>query len=505
MWDDFVQGVPASKRYVTSSEFESFQRKMEETLLKSNRELIQQLSGTLLKSTQSHAGATSSANNESESRARAGSRVDSAEILDIEADSGDFDDEVSLCSGNFKRRRVPVHSDDGFGADEGSDVKPEDSVSNVGSSDGARQSSTVDSDYQEVISELISTLDLSEAVVKGSVAADIQSSRVKDSKSKIMLPLAQSHKDIIDRVWQRDATSVSVFTQSVTQRYHITEKDFESYCKVGAVDKILVHALRRNGVQTATGKSKSDVPKLPAGDNSKLEARAWRIERQSLAGLSCASVQSWLLQFMAKKLEVLDSYLKESFTSHYEEIVSSTGIDVLPKALLLSQDAALDQLDLWARAASNAKSQRRLLWLQPSPWPKQMKEHILRFPVEAGLVCGSKLLESLEEYKVFDEALDRVETPSTSHASKGGKRQNAKPFQPPPPPKRSRTDTQSQSADRGRSYGRGANRGIQQRSHSAGPYPGSSGRGTSRQQGQWPQAQEKKDYFPKAWGNKNAK
>ena len=70
---------------------------------------------------------------------------------------------------------------------------------------------------------------------------------------------------------------------------------------------------------------------------------------------------------------MLDTYLKENFETVYERTVNQTEIDVIPKTLVLAQDAALDQMDLWARVAANAKSQRRLLWLQPSQWSKQLK------------------------------------------------------------------------------------------------------------------------------------
>ena len=130
-------------------------------------------------------------------------------------------------------------------------------------------------------------MSIDDAIVIESVEADITSSRTTGKKPKIYLPLARAHKDIIDRILDRDKSSISVFKQSVTERYFLTEKDFDKYCKVGSLDKILSHALRRVGVMTS--KSKNDpVPKLPNPENAKLEAKAWRIERQSLAGLACS-------------------------------------------------------------------------------------------------------------------------------------------------------------------------------------------------------------------------
>ena len=348
--------------------------------------------------------------------------------------------------------------------DDNTEIRPQDSVSNVGSEEGAEVSSALDSDYHEVISELISVLGINSAQSEAAAEADILSSRVRDKKSKVYLPLAQTHRNLIDKVWQNDTASISVFKQSVTERYHITEDDFDKYCRVGSLDKILAHALRKNGVTSGTSKSKTGETslKIPIADNAKLESRAWRIERESLAGIACTSVQSWLLQFLSKKLEVLDGFLRETFPDAYESILSATGCHVLPKSLLLAQDAALDQLDLFARVAANAKSQRRLLWLQPSPWSKQLKDMVMRFPIEGGLVCGSKLLDTLEECKNFDEALERVETPSTSKQGQQGPRgHNPQPNkQNAPPAKRSRPDPQpagrsNYSSDRGARGGRG--------------------------------------------------
>lgn len=237
--------------------------------------------------------------------------------------------------------------------------------------------------------------------------------------------------------------------------------------------------------------------RLPNADNVKLESRAWRIERQSLSGMACASVQSWLLQFLAKKLEVLDSYIKENFAEEYENVLAATGCSVLPKVSLLCQDAALDQLDLWARAAANAKSQRRLLWLQPSCWSKQLKDQVMRFPVESGLVCGSRLLETLEEFKDFDEALDRVETHSARQPAKTSQHMTKQPHNPPSKkPRLSETNSSDNSQYRNRNYSnRGSYRGSS-RGYKASAAAGSRdySQGNKNQQ-------SKKDWgsFPKSW------
>jgi len=273
MWSEFVQASPAPKRYVSSNEFEAFQQRMEQAM-RANNDLLQKLTQI---STQPQAGASCSA--ALGSGPQAGDHQDPQCDIDIDRDSGDdFSSEVS--TGNFKRRSRSVleySSPMSFPV-----VHPEDSVSNHGSAEASSHGMAPDSDYQEVITELINTLSIDDALIRESAEADITSTRVSSKRAKIYLPLAQSHKDIIDSIWDRDNSTVNVFKHSVTERYHITEKDFEKYCKVGSLDKILSHALRRSGVTTSSNKGKSDsLPKLPNPDSAKLEAKAWRIERQS--------------------------------------------------------------------------------------------------------------------------------------------------------------------------------------------------------------------------------
>ena len=477
MWSEFVSGK-APKRYVTANEFESFQKKMEE-MLQANAEMLQRFAAANVPA-QPHVGAVGNSTSNRDSRPQVGAisnPVTEDEPMVIETNS-----EVSFCIRDSRQ----------YHEGEVDEVRPTDSVSNTGSAERNEHydTSTLDSDYQEVISELISVLGINDAVTEDSAHADIISSRVREKKSKVYLPLAQAHREIIDRVWENDTANISVFKQSVAERYHVTESDFDKYCKVGTLDKILAHALRKNGVTAGTAKSKADSSlKIPNADNAKVESRAWRIEREALSGIACSSVQSWLLQFLSKKLEIMDGFLKETFASEYENILAATGCDVLPKALLLAQDAALDQLDLWARVSSNAKSQRRLLWLQSSPWSKQLKDMVMRFPIEGGLVCGSRLLETLEECKNFDEALERVETPSTSkQVTRGGG--NQAPRAANNPQKRQRVEhaapSQSfHSSERG--TGRGGRGGYRSSSHNY----GASNRESSSSSKNWGQSQKR--------------
>jgi hypothetical protein len=425
-------GEPVREEFVTTSDFEAFQNKVS-LMLEANQKFLQQCLGG---SGPQAGGSKEQANGHTQGSKAGPSKsvaCDSEDVLEVDPES---DGESIVSSWDHKRVQRDRSRDHTYEREESADrevsVGPFDSVSQAGSREGDVES-RLNSDYQVVISKLISSLDIQDAQLEQAASADIISSRVKDKKGKVMLPLAQAHRDIIDKVWEKDNGSLATFKQSVTERYHIVEKDFEGYCKMGSLDKILAHALRRNGV-TGQTKGKSDsIPKIPGAENARLEAKAWRIERQCLAGISCATVQSWLIQFLSQKLENLDSYLKENLPTAYEGIVTSTGCDIVPKALVLAQDAALDQLDLWARAASNAKAQRRLLWLQPTAWSKQLKDQVMRFPIESGLVCGSRLSDTLQEYKTFDEALERVETTPSIRGRNRAKPQFDRAGGPPPP------------------------------------------------------------------------
>ena len=460
-WADFVAQKP---RYVSYNDFETFQNRIE-SMMKDNADFLRQMASSRLSETQAASQAEKPAAVRSGGREpRAGvTEVDMITVQDDEDDLEEENDASRVSSWNFKRRRV----------EDSDEIGPNDSVSQAGCSgsvpvelDGNSSVSRSNSDYVDVLTKMIASLDIQKAVLEKRAHADITSSRVQERAPKVLLPLADSHKEIISKVWERDSSSLAVFKQSLTERYHLVEQDFESFCKMGSLDKILVHALRRGGVPTTTVKGKSEpMPKLPSSDSTRLEQRAWKIERQSLAGLACSSVQSWLLEYLTQRVEMLDTYLKENFETVYDRIVTETGIDVIPKTIVLAQDAALDQMDLWARAAANAKAQRRLLWLQPSQWSKQLKDQVMRFPVESGLVCGSRLGSTLEEFKTFDETLERVEaTPSVR-----GRGRPSRPtatitrpqHRPSSPQKRARFEPEPRAPDHSYQRGGTAGRGRQ--------------------------------------------
>ena len=349
-WADFIAQKP---RYVSYNDFETFQNRIE-SMMKDNAEFLRQMASSRLPETQavSHAEKTTAVRSGGR-EPRAG--VSEVEMITVQDDEDDLEEDNAasgVSSWNFKRRRVK----------ETDDIGPNDSVSQAGCSgsvpvefDSSSSVTRSNSDYVDILTKMFASLDIQKAVLD----ADITSSRVQERAPKVLLPLADCHKEIISKVWERDSSSLAVFKAILdrTLRHcHLVEQDFECYCKMGSLDKILVHALRRDGVPTTSVKGKSEpMSKLPSSDSTRLEQRAWKIEHQSLAGLACSSVQSWLLEYLTQQVEMLDTYLKENFETVYEQIVNKMGIDVIPRTIVLAQDAALDLMDLWARAAANAK------------------------------------------------------------------------------------------------------------------------------------------------------
>lgn len=285
------------------------------------------------------------------------------------------------------------------------DVDAEDSVSQTGS-DKTVTEGKVDESYVDLVADMVKFLKIEGADIGEAEQADILSSRVKDKKVKVSLPLAKSHKNVLDRIWEKPISNMSTFRQSVTERYHVAEEDTEQYLKISAHDKLLSHALRRQGVPFKAPKKKSEpIPELPNKLHKKVEARAWAIERQALLGMACASSQSWIIQYISKKLQVLDECLRDTCPGQYDDIVAQTGCDQLGKAVLIAQDAAIDELDLFGRMAANAKHQRRVLWLEPTKWNRDLQDRVLKFPFVSGQLFGDKLYDTVNEYKEFDEAL----------------------------------------------------------------------------------------------------
>ncbi len=315
----------------------------------------------------------------------------------------EFDDDSSAAGHSSWDHKRRSDRDDSLG--------PDDSVSQVGS-ESKKIEEKVDQTYLEVVTEMVQFLSIKGADTKQAEHADIMSSRVKDKAAKVALPMAQSHKNIVQDVWSQPSSKWSTYRKSLTGRYQIAEADSEDFLKVSGHDKLLVHALRREGVKFKPSKKKSEpVPQLPDKTQGQLESKAWRMEKQALLGLGCASSQSWLIEFIVKKFEQMDSFLQDKLgPDNYSELIKESGCQSIGKAVLLAQDAALDQLDLYARIAANAKSQRRTWWLEQTKWDKDLRERVVKFPIVSGQLFGEKLFDTVSEFKDFDEALEHTET-----------------------------------------------------------------------------------------------
>ena len=387
------------------------------------------------------------------------------EILDLHPSVDDFDIESHVSNWDFKRGARTSNVQTLEPGELEDNVDPDDSVSQIGSlTDEPISTAKVDQEYIDVVTEMIKFLQIDGAEIKQGDSADITSSRVMDKSPKVTLPFAQSHKTVIDQVWSRPVTDLKAFKQSLTSRYQIADTDNESFLKVGTHDKLLEHALRREGVKfRSTKKNPTPLPVLPDPVQNKMEKRAWQMERQALLSMRCSVVQSWLIEFISKKLQVMDEFLKDKLAEHYDELVKETRCDFLPTALLLAQDAAMDQLDLNARIAANAKYQRRMFWLQPTKWTRDLSDQVLKFPIVSGKLFGDKLYETVHEFKEFDEALEHTEPNIKSNQSKDNKvkfvRHTVSSLAPPSKKQKTDNQTWQLSHNKGSNRGRGRGRG----------------------------------------------
>ena len=313
--------------------------------------------------------------------------------------------------------------------------------------------------YVDLITEIIDTLEISDAVKTKRKQSRISSSRCKDKGPQALLPIDEHHREVIDRVWNKDASAVSLYKKATRDRYKLKEEDFERYLRVGAVrDEYLVHELERSGV-----KVQNKNPRLKSKELAAIDSKAFHIETQSLLGMSCAISQSWMCQYVTEKIKQLDEVLANILPpSDYSDINAKVDLRKLADISVLAQDAAIDSLDLQARQAAQAKWIRRSLWVDQTSWAPSLKAAVKRFPtVGDGTICGPNLKDKLEAYCLTSKALQ-----ATSFAQKrSGSSKSARPSSGPmPPPKCARFDRQSDYRPTNKSRGRG--RGSSYRSHS---------------------------------------
>ena len=135
-------------------------------------------------------------------------------MITVQDDEDDLEEDNNasrVSSWNFKRRRV----------EESDEIGPNDSVSQAGCSGSVpvefdSNSSVIRSnpDYVDILTRMIASLDIQKAVLEKRAHAVITLSRVQERAPKVLLPLADSHKEIISKVWERDSSSLAVFKQS---------------------------------------------------------------------------------------------------------------------------------------------------------------------------------------------------------------------------------------------------------------------------------------------------
>ncbi len=67
----------------------------------------------------------------------------------------------------------------------------------------------------------------------------------------------------------------------------------------------------------------------------------------------------------------------------------------------------MDVLDLEVRQVANLKVARWQLWLRKIRWSDDVKEQLRTAPITGnGKLCGDKMSETLEDYKLVSDHLD---------------------------------------------------------------------------------------------------
>jgi hypothetical protein len=197
-----------------------------------------------------------------------------------------------------------------------------------------------------------------------------------------------------------------VYKKVTKDRYKFVEKDYQQYLKVGRVkDEYLVHELEKAGV-----KVQAKSPKLPNATLTQIERKVAHIEAQSQLGMGCAVAQSWMLQFLTTRIGEIETIIAENSRGNLAERLDLTH---LKQVAVLAQDAALDNLDLQARQAAEAKWIRRSVWVDLTRWPASVKTAVKSFAtVGDGSICGPALKDQLESYRLTTKALEAAATPA---------------------------------------------------------------------------------------------
>jgi hypothetical protein len=314
--------------------------------------------------------------------------------------------------------------------------------------------------FVDVLSKIVEALDISDASSVAPLKSKIQSSRCVDKRPQVLLPFDTNHVEIVQKIWSKDPSDIPLYKKVTKDRYKLTETDYNRFLKHAKLEEdYLVHELERSGL-----KVQIKNPKLPNRDMAVVEKKLSCIEVQSQLEMSCAVTQSWMLQFIQSQVSQLDHMLREKLAeAAYDDMSAQFDFKLLEEVCMLSQDAALDSLDLAARITAEAKWLRRSMWVDQTSWAATLKNSVKRFPtVGDGTLCGPQLKDKLEAYRLTSKALDASEAASKSQnrrdrdreRSAQVKRGKSDSFREPPP-KRMQHDRSSWGT-RGRGRGRGS-------------------------------------------------
>ena len=371
-----------------------------------------------------------------------------------DTDEDDDDDEVRSVRStwDYKRANDP-------------DVEDDDDIGSVAPSEqeeGEQISHNQSEHYVSMISELIETLEIDDAIRTSKSKSKITSSRCKDEKPKALLPLDENHKQIIDKIWEKNPSEIPGNKRSTKERYKMVDQDFDKYLTASRVkDEYLVQELEKSGIKVLV-----KHPKIPSKPLQSVDAKVGKIENQSLLGIACSVSQSWMLQYITTQVQKLEKILTQGMQpENFKALNDQVDLKKLTEMSILAQDAALDNLDLQARQAAGSKWVKRSLWVDQTKWASSIKDAVKQFPTTGdGTLCGPNLKDKLESYRLTSKALEASHFGGTFKGKSQGKRgRSSGPPKPnPPPTKRFRFDGNFQN-EPSRGRGRGMTRGQPKR------------------------------------------
>ena len=313
------------------------------------------------------------------------------------------------------------------------DIDPSDSISNVSKDtiDSGDESEREEGEYEEpskadpgkayldVLLHAINTLEIKDAEVSNPSRSQINSTRTASEKPKASLPFSEEHKKIFDAVWNKSG-KIPMFKNVTRGRYKIIDSDYNKYLVAPSkLDNILAQEVWRFDQEvSAKSKFKINKPVHPDKETQKIDVPLKKLEKQNSICLAAGVTQSWLLQFANTQVMKLHDMLKSSSSEEqFQHINDEVDLKMLSNALMLSQDATLDILDLQVRQAHGIKSTRRHMWLNATRWDDDVRDVIKAFPIAGdGVMCGPELKPTLEAYKKAEETLEVTEKKTVKSA-----------------------------------------------------------------------------------------